>query len=111
MRALLRRMHLKLLESWMHWRKPGVGLGLKPLTMSWIDSQTILRGNMERKGWLIDTSIAGVGPEFSCRLDKEKVLGDLEEASVLPFRYVMEDVIDGLLDVILYSMAEAEKGG
>lgn len=52
-----------------------------------------------------------VGPEFSCSLDKEKVLGDLEEASVLPFRYVMEDVIDELLDVILYSMAEAERGG
>jgi AcrR family transcriptional regulator len=52
-----------------------------------------------------------IGPEFSCSLDKRRVLRDLEEASILPFRYVMEDVIDELLDIILYSMAETEKEG
>jgi hypothetical protein len=52
-----------------------------------------------------------VGPEFSCRLDKVRVLQDFEEAAVLPFRHVMEDIIDDLLDIILYSMAEAEREG
>jgi hypothetical protein len=50
-----------------------------------------------------------VGPEFSCRLDKVRVLQDFEEAAVLPFRHVMEDIIDDLLDIILYSMAETER--
>jgi hypothetical protein len=52
-----------------------------------------------------------IGPEFSCSLDKRKVIRDFEEASILPFRYVMEDVIDELLDIILYSIAETEREG
>jgi hypothetical protein len=49
----------------------------------------------------------GVG--LHCRLVRERVLEDFREAAVLPFRNIMEDIIDNLLDLILYSIAESER--